>query len=43
MALLRDLTIGQYFATVEDPRAGRTKNHALLDIISVAITSVRTW
>jgi predicted transposase YbfD/YdcC len=40
MPLLRDLTIGQYFATVEEPRIERTKDHALLDIIIIAICAV---
>jgi predicted transposase YbfD/YdcC len=40
MPLLRDLAIGQYFATVEEPRIERTKDHALLDIIIIAICAV---
>ena len=40
MPLLRDLAIGQYFATVEEPRIERTKEHALLDIIIIAICAV---
>jgi predicted transposase YbfD/YdcC len=40
MPVLRDLAIGQYFATVDDPRVDRTKDHALLDIIVIAICAV---
>src|SRR5690242_13369103 len=40
MPLLRDLAIGQYFATVEEPRVERSKEHALLDIIIIAICAV---
>lgn len=40
MPLLRDVAIGQYFATVEGPRIERTKNHALLDIMIIAICAV---
>jgi len=40
MPLLRDLAIGQYFATVEEPRIERTRDHALLDIIIIAICAV---
>jgi hypothetical protein len=40
MPLLRDLAIGQYFASVEDPRIDRTKDHALLDIIMITICAV---
>lgn len=40
MPLLRDLAIGQYFADIQDPRVDRTKDHALLDIIIIAICGV---
>ena len=40
MPLLRDLAIGQYFATVQEPRVERTRDHALLDIIIIAICAV---
>ncbi len=40
MPLLRDLAIGQYFADIDDPRVDRTKDHALLDIIIIAICGV---
>lgn len=40
MPLLRDLAMSQYFATVTDPRVDRTKDHALLDIIIIAISAV---
>ncbi len=40
MPLLRDLAIGQYFADIHDPRVDRTKDHALLDIIIIAICGV---
>jgi predicted transposase YbfD/YdcC len=40
MPLLRDLAIGPYFATITDPRVERTKDHALLDIIIIAISAV---
>ncbi len=40
MPVLRDLAIGQYFAEVQDPRVDRTKDHALLDIIIIAICAV---
>jgi len=40
MPLLRDVAISQYFATVDDPRVDRTKDHALLDIIIIAICAV---
>jgi predicted transposase YbfD/YdcC len=40
MPLLRDLAIGEYFAAVDDPRMDRTKDHALLDIIIIAICAV---
>jgi predicted transposase YbfD/YdcC len=40
MPLLRDVAIGQYFATVDDPRMDRTKAHALLDIIIIAMCAV---
>lgn len=40
MPLLRDLAIGHYFATVDDPRIERTKDHALLDIIIIAMCAV---
>ena len=40
MPLLRDLAIGQYFATVEEPRIERTRDHTLLDIIIIAICAV---
>jgi predicted transposase YbfD/YdcC len=40
MPLLRDLAIGQYFATIDDPRIDRTKDHALLDIILITLCAV---
>jgi predicted transposase YbfD/YdcC len=40
MPVLHDLAIGQYFADVRDPRVDRTKDHALLDIIIIAICGV---
>jgi hypothetical protein len=40
MPVLRDLAIGQYFATVADPRVDRTKDHALLDSIIITICAV---
>ncbi len=40
MPLLRDLAIGQYFADIHDPRVDRTKDHALLDILIMAICAV---
>ena len=40
MPLLRDLTIGSYFATVDDPRKERTRDHALLDIIVIALAAI---
>jgi predicted transposase YbfD/YdcC len=40
MPLLRDLAIGQYFATIDEPRIDRTKDHTLLDIIIIAICAV---
>ena len=40
MPLLRDLAIGEYFAVVDDPRIDRTKDHALLDMIIIAICAV---
>ena len=40
MPLLRDLAIGQYFATVDDPRVERTKDHALLDSIILTLCAV---
>lgn len=40
MPLLRDLTIGSYFAAVDDPRKERTRDHALLDIIVIALAAI---
>jgi hypothetical protein len=40
MPVLRDLAVSQYFATVEDPRIDRTKDHALLDIIMITLCAV---
>ena len=40
MPVLRDLAVSQYFATVEDPRIDRTKDHALLDIIIITLCAV---
>jgi len=40
MPLLRDLAIGSYFATVEDPRTERTRDHALLDIIVITLAAI---
>jgi len=40
MPLLRDLAISQYVVTVEDPRVERTKAHALLDTIIIAMCAV---
>lgn len=40
MPLLRDLTIGSYFADVADPRTARTRDHALLDIIIIALAAI---
>ncbi|MEI8033836.1 MAG: ISAs1 family transposase [Chlorobiaceae bacterium] len=40
MPLLRDVAIGSYFATVDDPRVERTRDHALLDIIIIAVCAV---
>lgn len=40
MPLLRDLAIGHYFATIDEPRIDRTKDHTLLDIIIIAICAV---
>ena len=37
MPLLRDLAMSQYVVTVEDPRMDRTKAHALIDIIIIAL------
>jgi len=34
LPLLRDFAIGSYFATVDDPRKERTRDHAVLDIIT---------
>ena len=39
MPLLRDLAIAPYFADVVDPRVERTRDHALLDIIIIAIAA----
>ena len=40
MPLLRDFAIGSYFATVDDPRKERTRDHALLDIIVIALAAI---
>jgi hypothetical protein len=40
MPVLRDLAVSQYFATVEDPRIDRTKDHALLDMIIITLCAV---
>jgi predicted transposase YbfD/YdcC len=40
MPLRRDLAIGSYFAAVADPRKDRTKDHALLDIIVIALAAI---
>lgn len=40
MPLVSDLSIGQCFATVDDPRIERTKAHRLLDIMIIAICAV---
>lgn len=40
MPLLRDLAVSQYFATVEDPRIDRTKDHALLDMMVITLCAV---
>lgn len=40
MPLLRELTLGSYFATVADPRTARTRDHALLDIIVIALAAI---
>ena len=40
MPLLRDLTIGSYFADIDDPRKERTRDHALLDIIVIALAAM---
>ncbi len=39
MPLLRDIAITPYFADVVDPRVERTRDHALLDIIIIAIAA----
>jgi len=33
-------SIGEHFATLDDPRIDRTKRHKLLDIVSIAICAV---
>lgn len=40
MRSTRDISIGKYFAELEDPRIDRTKHHQLLDIIVIAICGV---
>ena len=40
MPLLRELTLGSYFATVADPHTARTRDHALLDIIVIALAAI---
>lgn len=40
MPLLRDVAIGQYVATVDDPRMDRTKAHAFRDSIIIAMCAV---
>lgn len=39
MPLLHDLAIAPYFADIVDPRVERTRDHALLDIIIIAIAA----
>ena len=36
----RTLPIGEHFSTLVDPRVERTRKHALLDIIVIAILAV---
>ena len=40
MPLLLNFAIGSYFATVDDPRKERTRDHALLDIIVIALAAI---
>ncbi len=40
MKLKPKLTIADHFAVVEDPRIERTKQHKLIDIITIAICAV---
>ena len=40
MSLLRDFAIGSYFATVNDPRKERTRDHAFLDIIVITLAAI---
>ena len=40
MPLLRDFAIGSYFATVDDPRKERTRDHALPDSIVIALAAI---
>ena len=39
MPLLRDIAIAPYFADLVDPRVERTRDHALLDLIIIAIAA----
>ena len=39
MPLLRDIAIAPYFVDVIDPRVERTRDHALLDLIIIAIAA----
>ena len=40
MKLKPKQTIGDYFAGLEDPRIDRTKQHQLIDVITIAICAV---
>ncbi len=39
-ALVHDIGIGSYFATVDDPRTERTRHHALLNIMVIALAAI---
>jgi hypothetical protein len=43
MKLKPKKTITDYFVDVEDPRIERTKRHQLIDVITIAICTVRAW
>ena len=40
MKLKHKITIADYFAEIDDPRVERTKQHKLIDIITIAICAV---
>ena len=37
---MEEMSIGEHFASLEDPRVERTKQHQLLDILTIALCAV---